>query len=529
MSRRPLGLAVVAVLLLTGVAPSARANGRFPQANYLVVGPGVRNDLIVLRTTFGLVFSSDLGAHWDWVCEEALDAVGSFDPSIAIGSDRRITLGMPTGMRVSSQDYCRWTVPTGAAASVTDVTQDALGEVILATGTLYGGPTPVTQVLRSDDRGQSWRVTASLPEFIVETIDVAPGAPQRVYLSGYRPGAVGTIMRSDDGGANFRATTARFPDLASVWIAAVDPTRPDRLWLRVAADLGTQLHRSDDGGASTSMVARTAEPMDGFALSSDGETAWYGTANRSLGIFRSQGGGAFTRVAGSASVRCMRFHDGVLFICADEATDGYSLAWTTDGAETLHPLMSVRDLRGPVSGCAGGDTTTSMCAAPWAQFSPQLRDLDAAASPPRIPLPPRDAGVADAGALDAAPSDAAVLDAPDAPSADLPAVAPDVTDVPRLDDVRDASVGADAPTSDLPRLDAPPLDAPGMDAPAIDRPVAVVDAGPPGTPAPSCACRGAPTDAPRSSGALALALAGLGLRPRSRRRRAARRPESLDR
>ncbi|MEZ4391926.1 MAG: MYXO-CTERM sorting domain-containing protein [Polyangiales bacterium] len=527
MFRRPLALVALAAALVSSAPEHAQANGRFPQANYLVVGPGLRNDLIVLRTTFGLVFSNDLGAHWDWVCEEALDAVGSFDPSIAIGSDRRVTLGLPMGMRVSSEGFCRWTVPTGAAASVTDVTQDALGEVILATGTVYGGPTPVTQVLRSDDRGQSWRITASLPEFIVETIDVAPGAPQRVYLSGYRPGAVGTIMRSDDGGANFRVTTARFPDLASVWIAAVDPTRPDRLWLRVAADLGTQLYRSDDGAASTVMVARTPEPMDGFALSSDGETVWYGTANRSLGIFRSQGGGPFTRVAGAASVRCMRFHDGVLFICADEATDGYSLAWTTDGADTLHPLMSVRDLRGPVAGCSGGDTATAMCASPWAQFGPQLRDLDAATTPPRVPLPPRDAGAIDAGATDAEAADVGGADVPIEEVFD--AVAPDaldagaaVADLPPAIDVRDAGSHTDSASADLPRLDAPSLD-----ARAMDRPLPSTDQGAPAPPPSSCACRSAGAASPR--GALALALAALGLRPRSRRRRGARRPESLAR
>lgn len=374
--------AVSAALLCFSLATTAEANGRFPQANYLILGPGRRNDLIVMRATFGLVLSRDRGAHWDWVCEESLDAVGTFDPSIALGADRRIVMGLPTGMRTSSTSHCAWFSPGGAAESVIDITQDATGEVLFAAGTDYGASTPVTRVYRSDDRGLTWRVTATESAYIVETVDVAPGNPQRVYLSGYRPGAVGTLLRSDDGGSSFRATAARFPELASVWIAAVHPTNPDRLWLRVAEGLGTALQRSDDGGASVAQIAQTSEPMDGFALSDDGETVWYGTGNRALGIHRSVRGAAFSRVAGAAAVRCMRFHDGLLFVCGDEAIDGYSLAWSGDGGDTLNPLMSLRDIRGPLSGCAEDGGVSAVCAPVWSQLAPQLQDLDAAAAPP---------------------------------------------------------------------------------------------------------------------------------------------------
>ncbi len=460
--------AVSVALLALSFSFAAEANGRFPQANYLVLGPGRRNDLIVLRATFGLVLSRDHGAHWDWVCEESLDAVGTFDPSIALGADQRISMGLPTGMRVSSTSHCAWSTPSGAPASVIDITQDATGEVLFAAGTDYSAPTPLTQVYRSDDRGLTWRVTATAASYIVETIDVAPGQPQRVYLSGYRPGAVGTLLRSDDGGMTFRATTARFPDLASVWIAAVHPTNPDRLWLRVAAGLGTELHRSDDGGASTAMIAQSAEPMDGFALSDDGDTVWYGTGNRALGIHRSVRGAAFTRAASAASVRCMRFHGGLLFVCGDEALDGYSLAWSGDGGDTLNPLMSLRDIRGPLSGCPEDGGVTSVCAPVWTQLAPQLQDLDAATVPTRVPLPAVDAGVmdADVAALDAGMIDATRADRDPLDGAaplDLPAPATDrakppadrgsVDDVTRATDLgpRDAATPRDlgAPTQDL--------------------------------------------------------------------------------
>jgi hypothetical protein len=457
--------AVSVALLALSLATAAQANGRFPQANYLVLGPGRRNDLIVLRATFGLVLSRDHGAHWDWVCEESLDAVGTFDPSLALGSDQRIAMGLPTGMRTSSVSHCAWSSPTGAAESVIDITQDALGDVMFAAGTDYSMPTALTRVYRSDDRGLSWRVTATQSSYIVETLDVAPGAPQRVYLSGYRPGAVGTLLRSDDGGMTFRATSARFPELSSVWIAAVHPTIPDRLWLRVAAGLGTELHRSDDGGATTVRVAQTSEPMDGFALSDDGDTVWYGTGNRAQGIHRSVRGGAFTRVASAAAVRCMRFHGGLLFVCGDEAIDGYSLAWSGDGGDTLNPLMSLRDLRGPLRGCTEDGGVSSACGPVWTQLAPQLQDLDAATVPPRVPLPAVDAGVIDASVADV-PRDGAAIDAPtvdrDALDGDArvdhPAPSPDLgapEDVARPTDLglRDVTPPRD--------LGAPPGDAGG--------------------------------------------------------------------
>ncbi len=504
--------AVSAALLCFSLATTAEANGRFPQANYLILGPGRRNDLIVMRATFGLVLSRDRGAHWDWVCEESLDAVGTFDPSIALGADRRIVMGLPTGMRTSSPSHCAWFSPGGAAESVIDITQDATGEVLFAAGTDYGASTPVTRVYRSDDRGLTWRVTATESAYIVETVDVAPGNPQRVYLSGYRPGAVGTLLRSDDGGGSFRATAARFPELASVWIAAVHPTNPDRLWLRVAEGLGTALQRSDDGGASVAQIAQTSEPMDGFALSDDGETVWYGTGNRALGIHRSVRGAAFSRVAGAAAVRCMRFHDGLLFVCGDEAIDGYSLAWSGDGGDTLNPLMSLRDIRGPLSGCAEDGGVSAVCAPVWSQLAPQLQDLDAAAAPPRVPLPAGDAGTLDAGTMDATALDSGAMDAPRA-------------DAPGLD----AAPGADKPSPPTDRA-APSADRDSPDdvaratdlgqrdvAPPRDLGPPVGDLGAPGGRG-ACDCHAAP--AARTPWALPLGLLGLAARRRRRSPRA---------
>jgi hypothetical protein len=173
-----------------------------------------------------------------------------------------------------------------------------------------------------------------------------------VYLSGYRPGAVGTLLRSDDGGMTLRATSARFPELASVWIAAVHPTIPDRLWLRVAAGLGTELHRSDDGGDTFAQV-------------------------------------------NTLRVLCLAVHNDALWACSDWLRGPFALGRSTDGGRTFTPVLQFRDIAGPVDCAAEGDDA---CEGRWPAL---LTSLQQAAT--------RDAGVR---LDDAAPVDARDASAP---------------------------------------------------------------------------------------------------------------------
>jgi hypothetical protein len=205
----------------------------------------------------------------------------------------------------------------------------------------------------------------------------------------------------------------------------------------------------------------------------------------------------------------MRFHGGVLFVCGDEATDGYSLAYSLDGGDRLQPMMSVRDITGPLQRCAGDASVSAVCGPVWAQFAPQLQDLDAAASPPRTPLPRADAGPGDA----AAPVDAR-SDAPGDSAGTFEAgVSLDVSVA------SDTSVPMDLPSpSDL---------SPTRDVPARKDAFAVRDAGTAldaGVAAPrgGCDC-GVPVGLGQtSSGWCSVALAALALRPRRGRRRAGR-------
>lgn len=95
------------------------------------------------------------------------------------------------------------------------------------------------------------------------------------------------------------------------FIAGVDPTDAEVVYVRTTLALGSALLRSGDGGARFETAARTADEMLGFALSDDGRTVWYGS--NAGGLFRSDDRGrSFERVDG-LPVSCLEQHQGKLW------------------------------------------------------------------------------------------------------------------------------------------------------------------------------------------------------------------------
>ena len=116
---------VTAVAATIGLTPAASANGRFPSSNYFVAGPGPESRVLALRTTFGLATSYDAGRTWGWICEEALNAVGTFDASMSIGFDGTVVVGAPSGITVS-RNACSYVSPMGnPMRPIVDIANDA--------------------------------------------------------------------------------------------------------------------------------------------------------------------------------------------------------------------------------------------------------------------------------------------------------------------------------------------------------------------------------------------------------------------
>ena len=414
----------VAALSVLG-ASAAEANGRFPAANYFVAGPGATNDVLLLRTTFGLQVSRNGGRDWSWVCEEAFASAGSGDPSLAIGAGGTAVVATFAGLFASASPYCAWPAAAGAPAQgFGDLANTADGTHLVA----LLGPSGENALYVSADGGQSWSAGAGLHGFFGETVDVAPSDPRRVYVTAYASGGVAVLLRSDDGGMSVHEVTRTFGVDGSVYVAGVDARRSDVLYLRGNDGLGTVLFESDDGGFTLRRIGATRGTMLGFALSDDGRTVWTASTDAIEGLQRSVAGGPWTRVGGSVSVKCLRYHAGVLFVCADEVVDGWSLGWSADAGDHIAPLLSLRTLQGPSAECPASSPVTTLCGPRWDTVSRPLRNTEAGAPPTPVyldagadaPAPPTDLGPAarDAGApaVDTAttPADAGIPDAADA-------------------------------------------------------------------------------------------------------------------
>lgn len=395
----------IAPLVLLGLlltAPGvARGNGRYPAAQALVAAPD--GQTLVLRATFGLLVSRDAGASWSWLCEEAVGFAGVWDPPVAPAQGPAWFVGLPDGL-ARSADLCQWSrEPAAESLAVADLAWTPEGALVVGVAGNAAAPNPVLSSARGAAASAVGTIDASI---LPATVEVAPSLPTRLYVSGLADtgGARSPVLlRSDDGGQHFAPAGAALSAYADAWVAAVDPSNPDGLWLRCGVGAGTALLRSADGGRTAREVARTSAPMLGFALDSTGQRVWYGSAEE--GLFSSADGGrTFANVA-PTHLTCLRYAAGALYVCADWLREPFALARWRDGAAGLEPVLAFDQVQGPLS-CGSGSTTTAQCAPRWPVVRDSLlrRSTDAGLRDASVDaLPPLDALLLDASPLDAAP------------------------------------------------------------------------------------------------------------------------------
>ena len=114
----------------------ALANGRYPNADMLIVDSESPNHL-VLRATFGTLVSDDGGRSWFWICEQAIGYMG--DPALTVLAGGKLLHAFLGSVTVSAAEGCSFNaVPFDAEGrSAIDVTLDPLDPShawVLATG-----------------------------------------------------------------------------------------------------------------------------------------------------------------------------------------------------------------------------------------------------------------------------------------------------------------------------------------------------------------------------------------------------------
>jgi hypothetical protein len=197
------------------------------------------------------------------------------------------------------------------------------------------------------DNGQSWEILHQFPDDLVgETVEIAASDANRIYVSGTLTSSAlqGIVERSDDGGVTWKRSTVELPHgSGSLFISAIHPRDPDRLWARVPGrgDIfgvdATKLWLSMDGAQSFTPLVETKAGMLGFALSPDGTRIAFGGPQDGLLVAPADASAAPVQVA-SMRVNCLRWMKGGLYVCGSEPSDPYSLGFAADPMDDFVPL-----------------------------------------------------------------------------------------------------------------------------------------------------------------------------------------------
>ena len=376
MRARSVAAAFVVAGVLGLAARPAAANGAFPNVSQLVADPDDPSHM-VLRATFGLLVTRNGGADWDWLCEAGM-GYQDIEPPLTVLAGGTILLGLPNGVGRSDPSGCDFASASGLTASVVDVSRVVArpGEAVALSVT-----ETTSQVWRTTDGGQSFeKLGIELRDFVATTLDVAPGDPKRLYVSG-----VGTdgplLLRSDDRGETFEATELPKTDTARrPFIALVGPD-DDTVFVRLDG-LPGYLLASRDAGATFEQVLELRVPIQGFSLSPDRQSVL--ATNSFDGSYRADLETLeFERIS-CRGPSCLLWTSQGLFGCGSNLTDGYVLGSSGDHGATFERVVDLSCVRGPLA-CDEDSSTGSTCESVWPAVQMQLGAETC--SPPATPAP----------------------------------------------------------------------------------------------------------------------------------------------
>jgi hypothetical protein len=212
-----------------------------------------------------------------------------------------------------------------------------------------------------------------LPQEIVPlTVDLAAADPSRVYITGRRGKAddfASVLMVSTDGGATFATRDIPGTDGSrEAYVAATDPVRVDRLYLRIDADAETQILATSDAGQNFEELFGGSGTLPGFALSPDGSRlavagpsgVWVGNADSGPLAFRS-----------TTNASCLAWTAEGLWACSDYWTSDFSLGLSDDEGSTFARVLSFGTYCGE-STCGSDTDVGALCPAQWDEVADTL-------------------------------------------------------------------------------------------------------------------------------------------------------------
>lgn len=376
-------------------ALSARANGRLPGATELTVNRSDPRHLVA-RATFGMVQSFDGGESWQWICERAVNVSGEADPPVAVTADDTIVLLPPaSGALVSRDRGCTWSPAVAPlldrrAVDLTVDPSEPARVLVIASAVdsidARGVVAYANALLETRDNAQTWSELSQLPaSFFAETVEIATSDPNRIYVGGTSSAdpTLGIVQRSEDGGRTWRESGVQLPPgSGSMFISAVDPRDPDRLWVRLPARgdrfgiLPVSLIVSSDKGESwATLTATEHQAMLGFALSPDGTRLAYGGPGDGLYVGASDGSQGFSKVS-DLRVRCLRWYRDGLYACGTESVDPlqpgdpFSAGISSDEGKSFRAIYTMANTC--PQRCADASDFESTCRDVWTVLAPSF-------------------------------------------------------------------------------------------------------------------------------------------------------------
>jgi hypothetical protein len=302
--------------------------------------------------------------------------------------------------------YCAFEPVLGGTGSDTaiDFSVDALDRSrVIALVSLRGDAGVVNRLYESTDAARSFaELGASLPDEVASgvTLDLAPSDPNRLYVSATGRDVGGLFVRSGDRGASWMTSELSLATDEYAYIAAVDPTNADAIYLRT--DVWVQnadgvfaandaLFYSSDGGESFRELLRMPGKLFGFALSPDGTEVLVGYGDpvepsravdpSVLGIYRAGTTEFSFEKIYDGSVSCLAWTENGLYVCTSQAERGFALGIAPNAGFDLAtenpftPLLDLGNVRAPLDcpACTSG----ANCLALWSQTCAVFGTCDA--------------------------------------------------------------------------------------------------------------------------------------------------------
>lgn len=278
------------------------------------------------------------------------------------------------GVTITRDMGCSFELAGGAAAasSVVDLAgnpSDA-ANVLALTSSFAGNDDAgefqfVSRILETTNGGQTF---ASLPGLLPaalrgETLDLAASDGTRLYVSALQDaiaGRTGFLLTSRDRGATFESHVVPLVgEERSLFIAAVDPTNADRVYLRTdSAELTPgRLIVSHDAGKTFRTAFTSRGRLAGFALSKDGSRVYVGGPQDGVQV-ASTSDLAFEQRT-TMPIECLALGDDGLWGCSTEG-GGFVAGISNDDGASFRARLKFCEINGLVS-CPAGAATNDRC------------------------------------------------------------------------------------------------------------------------------------------------------------------------